>query len=246
MRRLLLAFLLVAAGNGVVQADDGDVTVVGGVDVGFKDFSLEINRNLSSYSPSFVTINPTLVLGYKSFYTSLSYDKSITADTGSSTAQSGDRTLANTTEFARVDSTFTVGYRLSPFNFFFGYTDGTSKFTETTFDSVFIVATTEYTETGPFGGMTYTKMFSDTGNLVLSIAYAQLEGNLEIFTRPSGSFFRANGDSTGLSYGLTWTGPLTGSLGYRVGFKITEYEMTEPVGIIEKYTNFFIGIANYF
>ena len=43
-----------------------------------------------------------------------------------------------------------------------------------------------------------------------------------------------------------WSGPLTGSLSYRVGLKETRYEMKDPITIKERYTDLFAGILNYF
>lgn len=247
MRRLLLGLILVVAGLGAARAAEGDLTVVGGVDFGFKTLRLDIARARSSFSPSYVTINPTLGLGYNSFYASASYDKSLGIGPGDDEVEGGAGPTASTLDFSRVDTTYTLGYRLNPsFSVFVGHTRGVSQFTDTTFDATLIVTRTNYSETGPFAGVAYTKAFGDKGSLGLSVGYAKLDGELEVLVRPGAATFTAEGDVTGLSYGVTWSGSLTGSLGYRVGVKATRYKMEEPLHIIERYTNIYVGIVNYF
>ncbi|HLQ27006.1 MAG TPA: hypothetical protein VK138_14160 [Acidiferrobacterales bacterium] len=261
MRRLTLTLLLIAVGLGTAHGAESDVTIVSGLDFGFKDMRLDFTSASNVFNPSFVTINPSIALGYKSFYASLSYDKSISADP--STGQALDMTsgapipTATITDYSRADSTFTLGYRLNQsFSLFAGYTQGASNFTETrvvTTPAVpspsittLIVTDVEYTETGPFAGVGYSKTFGDKGTLGLSIGYAQLDGELQVAVHPGTKVTRFKGDTTGLSYGLTWSGPLTGSLGYRVGVKATKYQTKDLDDLTERYTSFFLGITNYF
>lgn len=247
MRRSLLGLMLVVAGLGVARAEENDLTVVGGVDFGFKKLRLDVDRARSSFSPSYVTINPTLGLSYKSFYASASYDKSLGIGPGDDEVEGGSGPTASTLDFSRADTTYTLGYRLNPsFSVFVGHTRGVSQFTDTTFDTTLIVTRTVYSETGPFAGVAYTKAFGDKGSLGLSVGYAKLDGEFEQLFRPGAGTFTVEGDITGLSYGVTWSGALTGSLGYRIGVKATRYKMEEPLDIIERYTNIFLGIANYF
>ena len=103
------------------------MTVVGGLDFGFKKLRLDTGSGAGVFNPSFVTINPNIVLGYSSFYASLSYDKSVSADP--EIGQLAGSTIATVTDYSRTDSTFTLGYRLNQsFNLFAGYTEGANKF----------------------------------------------------------------------------------------------------------------------
>jgi len=261
MRRLQLTLILIAAGLGTAQAAENNVAVVGGLDFGFKDMRLDFASAGEVFNPFFVTINPSIVLGYKSFYAGLSYDKSISAEP--STGQALDMTsgvpipTATITDYSRADSTFTLGYRLNQsFSLFAGYTQGASKFTETRVVATpppppptittLVVTDIDYTETGPFAGVSYSKTFGDKGTLGLSIGYAQLDGDLKRSILPGTNVARLKGDTTGLSYGMTWSGPLTGSLGYRVGLKATQYKTKDLDELTERYTSFFLGIVNYF
>lgn len=246
MRKTLLASVLVVAA-GSAHADD--ITVVGGFDFGFKKLRLDTGGGSSVLNTNFDTINPSIALGYKSLYAILSYDTSISAERGILDAGSSG---ADTLDFSRTDSTVTLGYRITDWlSAFAGYTRVTDHFVETTLVTItppdkLVIDTIDYTETGPFAGVAYTKRF-DKGNLGLSLGYAKLNGTLKFAEHPSSGFSgEVKGDTVGISYGLTWSGTLTGSLGYRVGIKGTRYEMKEPSTITERYTNFFIGITNYF
>ena len=246
MRRQILTLILIAAGLGTAQAAEDNVTVVGGLDFGFKDMRLDFASADDVFNPSFVTINPSIVLGYKSFYAGLSYDKSISADPATGLEPASNSGFV--TDYSRTDSTFTLGYRLNQsFSVFAGYTNGASKITVTTAGVALFVTDIEYTETGPFAGVAYGKTFGDKGTLGLSVGYAQLDGELKrTVHRNIGTNFDVKGDTTGLSYGVTWSGPLTGLLGYRVGLKATQYKTKDLDDLTERYRSFFLGIVNYF
>src|SRR5712692_7609382 len=109
MRRLTLTLLLIAVGLGTAHGAESDVTVVSGLDFGFKDMRLDFTSATNKFNPSFVTINPNIGLGYKSLYASLSYDKSIRADPDTGLIGS----TGFVTDYSRTDSTFTLGYRLN-------------------------------------------------------------------------------------------------------------------------------------
>jgi hypothetical protein len=245
MRITMLVLMLIATGLGTVQAADNDMTIVGGLDFGFKRLHLDTGAGGNVFNPSFTTIIPNVAFGYKSLYGILSYDKSLSAD--KQTTDAAGVPTATTLDFSRTDSTATLGYRLgNSFSVFGGYTKGVNEFSQTSAVVFLIVTNITYAEAGPFVGVSYTQTFGNKGSLGLSVAYAQLNSELKTVTHPSGASSDTKGDNTGLSYGLTWSGTLTGSLGYRIGVKGIQYKMDEPAKITERYTNFFVGIANYF
>lgn len=247
MHRPILALVLILAGAGTAQAVEDNLTIVGGLDFGFKKLRLDTGSGAGVFNPSFVTINPNLVLAYSSFYASLAYDKSISAAPDSSSTVIGGTPTATVTDYSRTDTTFTLGYRLNQsFNIFAGYTDGANRFITIAATAILIVTDTSYTEKGPFAGVSYSKAFGDKGSLGMSVGYAKLNGDLKTDIHPGSGGARYTGDTTGFSYGLTWSGPLTGSLSYRVGLKETRYEMKDPIKITERYTSFFLGVMNYF
>jgi hypothetical protein len=247
MRRITFALLLIAFGLSAANAaDSDDVTVVGGLDFGFKKLRLDFDGTDGAFSPSFVTINPNLGLSYDSFYASLSYDTSISAESTSGTDPIFG--AGTKTDYSRTDSTFTLGYRLNQwFSLFAGYTYGVSK---ANVSGAFLVSTVrdiEFKEVGPFAGAAFSMTFGNIGTLGLSVGYAKLNGELSRVDHPSRSVdFQVEGDTEGFSYGLAWSGPLTGSLGYRVGLKSTRYETQDLRNLTERYTSLFLGISNYF
>jgi hypothetical protein len=246
MRWIALASILIATSLGTVRAADSETTVVGALDFGFKTLHLDTGSAGNVLNPSYASINPSVALGYQSFYASLSYDRSLGADPSTGQTMVSGTPTATLVNFSRTDSTFTLGYRLGDFSLFAGYTKGANHFTQTTSFIVQFATDIDYTETGPFAGFAYTKTFRDKSSLGFSVGYAKLDGELRTFTRPTNTLSEVKGDNTGLSYGLTWSGSLTGSLGYRVGVKATRYEMKDPGNITERYTNIFVGITNYF
>ena len=249
MRRIALALMLVVAGLTGARAADSDMTVVGGLDYGFKRLRLDTGANGNVFNSSFTTINPTLALGYKSFYSILSYERSISSDarTTDSLIPPGPTATSTTTTYSRRDETATLGYRVTPwFNVFAGYTNGVNEFTQTSAVVVLIVTDITYSEKGPFAGVSFNTAIGNKGSLGLSVAYAKLDSELKSVTHPNLQSSSVTGDNKGLSYGLTWSGTLTGSLGYRLGIKETQYDMEQPARVKERYTSFFIGISNYF
>ena len=246
MRSLLLASMLIAAGLATAHAADSDSVIVGGFDFGFKTMHLDPRNGGNVLDTSYVSINPNVAWGYKSFYSSLSYDRSIAADQsiGQTMGATPSATLA---DFSRSESTFTLGYRVNDtISLFTGYTKGANHFTQTGAALVLVATEIDYTETGPFVGFALNLNVRDKGNLGLSVGYAKLDAKLQIVARPGGATTEVTGDSTGLSYALTWSGTLTGSLGYRVGVKTTSYDMDDPGQVTERFNSFFLGITNYF
>jgi hypothetical protein len=245
MRRITFALALVASSLGAANAAESDMTVVGGIDFGFKKLRLDFDGADDTFAPSFVTINPNLGLSYESFYASLSYDKSITAESSSGLGAGGGGTKS---DYSRADSTLTLGYRLNRFfSLFGGYTYGVSKVNVFGAFVVLGVTDVEFKETGPFAGAAFNMAFANKNTLGLSVGYAKLDGELSRITHPaSNRDFEANGDTEGFSYGLTWSGPLTGSLGYRVGLKSTRYETEDLNNLTESYNSFYLGIMNFF
>jgi hypothetical protein len=246
MRRILSALILFAVGLATAHAAESDSVVVGGFDFGFKTMHLDPRNGGNVLDTSYVSVNPSVAWGYKSFYASLSYDRSIAADQsiGQTAGATPSATLA---DFSRSESTFTLGYRINDaVSLFTGYTKGANHFTQTAAALVLVATEIDYTETGPFIGVALNMNVRDKGNLGLSVGYAKLDAKLQIVARPGGANTEVTGDSTGLSYALTWSGTLTGSLGYRVGAKSTSYDMDDPGQVTERFTSFFVGITNYF
>jgi hypothetical protein len=128
MRHIILTAVLIAASCvTAAQAAEDSLTVIGGVDFGFKRLHLTVGPEQGqsgsgqTLSASYVTINPNVVFAYSAFYLSLSYDRSIHADPAAG-EENGSGTQF---DFSRTDRTITLGYRLNEsFGLFAGYTKG--------------------------------------------------------------------------------------------------------------------------
>lgn len=98
----------------------------------------------------------------------------------------------------------------------------------------------EYSESGPFIGAGYAWNFDSFGTLSASLAYAFMDGKYrDNANDPNGDWlnsqssdnssimlpFNYQGDSTGLSLGLTWVGNLGDSTNYTIDIRQQQYEM---------------------
>lgn len=84
----------------------------------------------------------------------------------------------------------------------------------------------DYTEEGPYIGFSYAWQIADTGTLSFSAAYAKMDGEYKDNYLPSINYdFAFTGDSTGTSFGLTWTAPLGEYSNYFIDFREQQYEM---------------------
>jgi hypothetical protein len=106
----------------------------------------------------------------------------------------------------------------------------------------------ENIDKGPFLGAGYSLPIGEKNNLSLNVAYGALDGAITI---SSGSSNNANGDTTGFSYGLTYTGAYNNDLGYFLTLKINDYEFeqdtTPPLPrtkfATRKFTTFSAGLT---
>ena len=89
-----------------------------------------------------------------------------------------------------------------------------------------------YKHEGPFVGVSYAKKFERAGRLTLSLAYADLDAtntfvgdaddDAEVpeFDDLTGT---VKGNSTGLSFGVRWSIPVSGNLLYYVSYRLNDY-----------------------
>jgi hypothetical protein len=142
--------------------------------------------------------------------------------------------LDSTTDFdlERIDYSITVGQRVwRGLSLFGGYrytefelkAQGPNILQEET-DS-------KYTEEGFFLGTSYSFRVGEWGALSFSLGYAFLDVDFSqsnVNTMPVPEFFALqeysfNASATGTSYGIAWTGNLTGDWGYQLSLKHQDY-----------------------
>lgn len=91
----------------------------------------------------------------------------------------------------------------------------------------------EYTEEGPYVGLSYAWRIAEAGVLSASYAYAKMDGKYEdnLASDPTNFFggtiapFKYEGTTTGNSIGITWTAPLSETSGYFVDIRKQKYDM---------------------
>lgn len=258
MRRSVL-FLLIPLFSltGPTQAADSEVTVVGALDFAFKDLTLEsAGGGGPKFNTTLTTINPGVAIAYRRFYTNINFDKSI--DSAATTQV--ENGLPSMLTMSRSDTVLTLGYRvLDSVSLYAGWLSGDiGAYLNGERDvgtPTFYTQEISYTEKGPFAGIAVSHNFGDKGSVSFSVAYAKLDGEMSQ-TRytggatPGTTYDNGNVDVKGLSYSLIWTGPMNGSMNYRLGVKSTRYEGDAAGGgatnLDEYYTSLFFGLTNSF
>lgn len=84
-----------------------------------------------------------------------------------------------------------------------------------------------FKEYGFFIGANYGWIIADSGLLAFNIAYADLDGNLKETpgsVYPPGLGMDADSETTGLSYGISWTSRITEKLGYSIALDTQNYD----------------------
>jgi len=267
-RRCLLLIVLSSLAVTANAADD--FAVVGALDFAYKDLSLKApgsgDGGETEFRSTLTTINPGVAVAYKRAYVNVNYDKSVAP--GESALI--DEGLPQSLSMTRSDLVLTLGYRVFDFlSLFAGYLSGDigvlingQKYIDGTSNAVAFLQDTRYKESGPFAGIALSHQFGNKGLLSVSVAYASLNGDLEQ-TQYFGQFDNGGPvippssrtemlkiDVRGLSYGLSWTGALSGSLSYRLGVKVTNYNGEFPIvgarDITENYIWYYLGLINAF
>ena len=143
---------------------------------------------------------------------------------------------------SREDIDLTLGYQINRnWSIFGGYKRGETKmdFTarEADDDGVINRVSERYEQEGPYLGASFAWDFETAGRLSVSLAYAELDATNHFgantddddddeeeapeFDDLTG---RVKGDTTGFSYGVTWTMPLSTQLLFQARLKVNDYK----------------------
>jgi len=190
------------------------------------------------------------------------------------------------TSVDREDMSLTVGYNvISALNIFVGYMKGKTSLKpeigcvfvapESTCDTNtnpaglsnlaflhnYFGATSAYEQTyeeeGPYIGLSYAWQIAEAGSLSFSAAYAKMDGEYrDNYAAVANEDFKYTGDSTGTSYGLTWTAPLGENSNYFIDVRKQKYDMDaeddngnfpgSAVKTVETMTGLTAGVQFYF
>lgn len=237
-----------------MASEKNDISVIASGTINYKTLKFKIGE--SEFNPKLTTFDLAFTGAYKAFYATLNYDQSLKdAYVYDYNPALQDDTIMTV---SREDTGLTLGYGITEsFSLFGGYMKGSTKLFRIanqdaigTEPSRFHTAA-EINMEGPFAGLSYSIGFSNDKVLALSLAYTNMSGEL---TADEGASARKYvGDTTGFSYGISLSGPLVESMGYRIGIKTNRYEFKQDLVPGEDdlshdqiYTMFFVGISNYF
>ena len=184
--------------------------------------------------------------------------------------------------FSRDDINITFGYSLlDNLSLFAGYTQGETvgvlggqmrvdssfPFTLAIPQVLFTTQEVSFKQKGPYLGVSYSYYLQDSGSFNFSLAYASLDGDVffkETSTQISPATAAGNpgdvtnqvnevdGESTGLSYGVTWTDQFSEGMLYSLSLKTVRYKFEEPslgpdnLNFDDIYNIFSIGFSKFF
>jgi hypothetical protein len=240
---------------GHANAADQGIQIVGGVDMAFKDVSLDVDAGLNV---SLTTVKPNVAFAYKRLYGNIAYDRSVApGQTTGLNVGGGPPYIPYTFSLSRTDLTATFGYRATDsLSVFVGWLDGAihaiknDQVDNGSGTLVDQIKNIDYARNGPFVGAAYSMRAGKQGSFNVSVAYASMSGSLReaaYSTAPEPPPSNTPVDAQGLSYGITWTGPLTDSISDRIGVNQTDYRGDITSGTLtERYTSVYFGATNYF
>lgn len=172
--------------------------------------TLEYGVGSASVNASFMSMNMGLVAAFDSFYMSLELDQAL---------NNGEFDGGQGFEGSSDVMNLTIGCNCLSFapdlTLFAGYTsidtvvDGGVAFQEVATDAGFFV------------GGSHSLLTTNTGQLTASLAYAALDG--ESIGKLSSGNISFLGDTTGISYGVTWVSSLADNVNYSITAKVNDY-----------------------
>ena len=234
-----------------------DLHLIGGMSLGYSsfDFPAKLDHKLT-----FPVYQINAAVAYKKFYAVVNL-----ADSLAEADVSEEEDVGNA---SRYDRDISLGYQMTPnWGVFVGYKTGQTTidyYTREDLDDGGTAPVREesYKQEGPFIGVSFAKKFDRAGRISLSLAYADLDatnkftGDIESdddeddevpeFDDLTGT---VRGKSTGLSYGIRWSIPVSGNLLYYASYKVNDYQQDLTVdgkkydNIDETVTYFTTGIV---
>ena len=210
--------------------------------VGLNMKSLQFDRSFdpSTTEATFTMADLTITAAFDDFYMQLNTNQPLSDE---KTSDSIGEVVVE-----RDDVTLTIGCNclaaLEKLTLFVGYNMGTTVITGTVPLSTFEES---YKDAGFFIGGSYPLFSTDEGGLTAVLAYASLDGSVDIQDEITDSNETFDGDTTGISYGLTWSGGLTEATNYSVAVKQQVYVFdTGLFSVDQNYTNLSASVTFFF
>jgi len=254
---LVLIFILLSSVEQYAIAAEDSWNIIPNAAINFKTSDFNISQ--TAFDPKYTTLNLTLTSTYNKFFISGNFDQSI-KDESKFFIDGSQSFIFNAT---RVDSGLTFGYNIwKSLSVYGGYIYGKTDITLFSQEAILPMTTNpvpnpseantsvSFEEEGLFLGTSYGIEFTK-GSINLGIGYADLDGEIQ-FLALNGSNI-VPGDTTGFSYAINWTAPLSGTLNYNIGIKIKQFKFkdtrnpkSEDLSFNENFTIFIVGVSNYF
>lgn len=204
--------------------------------------SLEFDRSFdpSTTEATFAMADLTITAAFDNFYMQLNTNQPLSDE---KTSDSIGEVVVE-----RDDITFTIGCNclevLKKLSLFMGYNVGNTTVSGSVPGSSFEES---YKDAGFFVGGSYPLLSTDEGGLTAVLAYASLDGSVHIKDEITSSNATFDGDTTGVSYGLTWSAGLTDTTNYSVAVKQQVYVFdTGLFAVDQNYTNLSASVTFFF
>ncbi|MFC1588956.1 hypothetical protein ACFL3P_01645 [Pseudomonadota bacterium] len=221
------------------QAAVAEVLWVPAVGVNMKSLEFDRSFDPSTTEATFIMADLTITAAFDDFYVQLNTNQPFSDE---KTSDSIGEVVVE-----RDDITLTVGcncFFIEKLTLFVGYNAGTTVVSGAVPGASFEES---YKDSGFFVGGSYPLFSTDEGGLTAALAYAKLDGTVHIKDEITSSNATFDGDTSGLSYGLTWTGGLTDSMNYSVSMKQQVYVFdTGLFAVDQNYTNISVSVTFFF
>lgn len=195
--------------------------------------SLEFKRPFdpSTTKATFTMLDLTVTAAFDTFYIQLNTNQPVSEE---KTSDSIGEVVVE-----RDDVTLTMGCNclstLEKLTVFVGYNTGTTLIRGTEPGSTFEES---YKDSGFFVGGSYPLLKNNYGSLTGVAAYASLAGSLHFQDEISATDIIVDGDTAGLSYGLTWNAGLSENMNYTISIKQQTYVFdTEKFSMDKTFTS---------
>ena len=257
---LLVSITVIFTNSIAVAADESNLTVVAGIDFGFKQSSLNVTDKDGplpyTVNPHYITLIPSITLAYGKIYSSLSYDTPLTeSHTTFNGKSNNNEPFYSDRAYLRQEATLTLGYRILPaLNIFIGQIRGETKIRQVDYRLVAGPPSAWRPEpkdigfeaTGNFAGFSSSYSFDGKGTLSFSAAYAGLTAR-KIDTDDKGPIAAKSQPANGYSTSLSWSGPMSDSVFYNVGYRYARYFYNfDELTIEEPIRGWTFGLRKYF
>ena len=193
---------------------------IGGA-VGLQSKQLEYQFVGINIKPTFQTAVYSLATSYGQFFANAELEMMLEGDTQfvGNPGSGGTASTTTTIQSKRSDSAATLGYNpWRGLSVFAGYKLGETESNLSPTDGG--VLKFIFSQKGPFAGVAYGQSIGSKGSIAFSAAYASLRGEVDVRFIGPGTSFTTGGTTSGLSYGISWTGVLSERAYYRLSFKI--------------------------